>query len=43
MHADEARSMTRRPEEEGVEKAKVALNRAQRAADRKVIAEWNLF
>ena len=32
--------MTRRREEEELEKAKVALNGAQRAADRKVIAEW---
>ena len=33
------RSMARRREEEELEKAKEALNRAQRAADRKVIAE----
>ena len=40
MSADGARSMTRRREDEELEKAKVALNRAQRAADRKVMAEW---
>ena len=37
MYTDEARNMTRRREEE---EAKVALNRAQGATDRKVIAEW---
>ena len=41
MYVDGARSMTRRREDEELEKAKVALNRAQRAADRKVMAEWN--
>ena len=40
MSVDGARSMTRRREDEELEKAKVALNRAQRAADRKVMAEW---
>ena len=39
MYADEARGMTRRQEEEELEKAKVALHRAKRAADRKVIVE----
>ena len=39
MYVDGAHSMTRQREEEELEKAKVALNRAQRAADRKVIAE----
>ena len=39
MYVDGARSMTRRWEEE-LEKARVALNHAQRAAHRKVIAEW---
>ena len=43
MYVDGAHSMTRQWEEEELEKAKVALNRAQRAADRKVIAEWKLF
>ena len=32
--------MTRRREEKELKKAKVALNRAHRAADRKVMAEW---
>ena len=40
MSVDGARSMTRRREDEELEKAKVALNRAQRAADRKVMTEW---
>ena len=40
MYVDGARSITRRREEEELEKAKVALNRAQRVADRKVIAGW---
>ena len=40
MYVDRARGMTRRREEEELEKAKVALNRAQRVAHRKVIAEW---
>ena len=35
MYVDGARR-----EDERLEKAKVALNRAQRAADRKVMAEW---
>ena len=39
VYVDGARSMTRRWDEE-LEKAKVALNRAQRAADRKVMTEW---
>ena len=39
VYVDGTRSMTRRREEEELEQAKVALNRAQRAADRKVIAE----
>ena len=40
VYVDGARSMTRRREDEELEKAKVALNRAQRAADRKAMAEW---
>ena len=40
MYVDGARSITCRREEEELEKAKVALSRAQRAADRKVIAGW---
>ena len=40
MYVDRARGMTRRREEEELEKARVALNHAQRAAHRKVIAEW---
>ena len=40
MYADEARSMTRRWEEEELEKVGVTLNLPQRAADRKIIAEW---
>ena len=40
MYVDRARSMTRRWEEEELEKANVALSHAQRVAHRKVIAEW---
>ena len=40
MYAGEAHSMMRRREEEELEKAKAALNLAQRAAYWKVIAEW---
>ena len=40
MYADEVRSMARRRLEEELEKAKVALNRTQKAAGRKIIAEW---
>ena len=39
IYADKVRSMTCRREEEELEKAKVAQNRAQTAADRKAIAE----
>ena len=40
MYVDGARSIICRREEEELEKAKVALNHAQRAAHRKVIAQW---
>ena len=40
MYVGEARSMMRRREEEELEKAKAALNLAQRAAYWKIIAEW---
>ena len=39
IYADEVRSMTCRREKEELEKAEVAQNRAQTAADRKAIAE----
>ena len=40
MYVDEVRSMACLREGEELEKTKVALNRAQRASDRKVVVEW---